>query len=253
MIRRKHAIDVWAGSSLEASWSTLLQTQKASSSTDIRTNSTCTFDASSLEYTTFSFFPGNGMPVKEVRQKWSWHSLREGNCSRPNKMLQWACMATRDTEDQLLSWFTSARSHCQETQDAPWFTLLLRVAWRVGDDPGILVLCQTPIHEISPRAELTVSWHKWAFNGSVSGRWDRYSLSPNPCVWLEGTVFSKGHVQGFWGEEQKMFFWPVGLSSSEGSVAWQEDDFTGAREPQGQQDSCKGTTPERTVVLNTKL
>lgn len=39
--------------------------------------------------------------------------------SRPNKMLQWACMATRDTEDQLLSWFTSARSHCQETQDAP--------------------------------------------------------------------------------------------------------------------------------------
>lgn len=38
--------------------------------------------------------------------------------SRPNKMLQWACMATRDTEDQLLSWFTSARSHCQETQDA---------------------------------------------------------------------------------------------------------------------------------------
>lgn len=34
-----------------------------------RPNSTCTFDASSLEYTTFSFFPGNGMPVKEVRQK----------------------------------------------------------------------------------------------------------------------------------------------------------------------------------------
>lgn len=31
--------------------------------------------------------------------------------SRPNKMLQWACTATRDTEDQLLSWFTSARSH----------------------------------------------------------------------------------------------------------------------------------------------
>lgn len=89
MIQRKHAIDVWAGSSLEASWSTLLQTQQASSSTDIWTNSTCTFDASSLEYTTFSFFPGNGMPVKEVRQKWSWHSLREGNCSRPNKMLQW--------------------------------------------------------------------------------------------------------------------------------------------------------------------
>lgn len=141
---------------------------------------------------------------------------------------------------------------CQKSQDAPWFTLLLRVAWRVGDNPGTLVLCQTPIHEISPRAELTVSWHKWAFSGSVSGRWDRYSLSPNPCLWLEGTVFSKGHVQGFWGEEQKMFFWPVGLSSSEGSVA-RQDDFTGAREPQGQQDSCKGTTPERTVVLNIKL
>lgn len=36
-------------------------------------------------------------------------------------------------------------------------------------------------------------------------------------------------------------------------MAQQEDDFTGARESQGQQDSCKGTTPERTVVLNTKL
>lgn len=110
----KHATD-WAGNSPRLLGLHYAILNWASSSTG-------TFDASSGIHQ-LQLLSREWDACKEVRQKWALHSLGEGNWHRTaavqSKMLQWACMATRDTEDQLLSWLTSAGSHYQKTQDVP--------------------------------------------------------------------------------------------------------------------------------------
>lgn len=105
------------------------------------------------EYISFSFFPGNGTLTERSGKsepgsgsegkKWTedtWQS-RANCCNGPT----WP---SGTQEDQLLVWFTFARGQKSPPRNSRCtliHTLLLRLAWTVGDDPGISALYQFSI------------------------------------------------------------------------------------------------------------
>lgn len=113
----------------QPSWSTLPSLSQASSSTHAWTNSTCTFNVSSLNISASASFQGMGRLQRGQAKVNLAQGVRERNgqrtCGSPEQTAAMGLhghQGLRKTSFLFGSLLPEARSHHQETQDAPWST-----------------------------------------------------------------------------------------------------------------------------------
>lgn len=173
----KHATD-WTGEQPVTSWSTPpILSQASSSKWSCQDQLHLHIRYRLSEYTSFSFFLGNGKPVGRSGKSEPGSGSEGRNGQRTwtvqGKLLQWTCMAIRDSERP-----TSCLVHFVRGQKSPprisrctrIHILLLRLAWTVRDNSGISVLYrfriwpiyQIPTHETKPWSSVCCITAEWA-------------------------------------------------------------------------------------------